>query len=287
MPYGAGRFPVYIPLPPPVSSDPKLKRPFLHSAALSTRLSRLLALSGLALAIAIPAQAAPAPARKPAAATAKKAAVKPKAKAKTKAKPKAEAAAPAMLIPTVRTEAANRVIAWIASSGDNQGLPFVIVDKPAARVFLFNAAGEQIADGPTLIGIALGDEATPGIGSKNLNEIGPAEKTTPAGRFLAKFGIAAGNTKVLWVDYATSVAMHMIPKDNKEHRRDRMLSPSIEDNRITYGCINVPIVFYGKVRPLFQKKGGYVYVLPDVKPIEEVFPRLRVQPYLNASASAS
>jgi hypothetical protein len=27
---------------------------------------------------------------------------------------------------------------------------------------------------------------------------------------------------------------------------------------------------------LFQKKGGYVYILPDTKSLDEVFPRLRV-----------
>src|SRR5204863_316484 len=51
-----------------------------------------------------------------------------------------------------------------------------------------------------------------------------------------------------------------------------------DDNRITFGCINVPSVFYSKsLRPLFQRKGGYVYVLPDTKPLEAVFPRVRVQ----------
>jgi hypothetical protein len=80
------------------------------------------------------------------------------------------------------------------------------------------------------------------------------------------------------------VALHPIPKDasKQEHRRERLLSPASDDNRITFGCINVPMAFYGKsVRPLFQKKGGYVYVLPDTRPLEEVFPRLRVQAIVN------
>jgi len=64
-----------------------------------------------------------------------------------------------------------------------------------------------------------------------------------------------------------------------------MLSPTPDDNRITFGCINVPLAFYNKsVRPLFQKKGGYVYVLPDTKPLEVVFPSLRAQPFVNAAA---
>lgn len=185
--------------------------------------------------------------------------------------------AEAAMIPSAATM---RVADWIAASGDNRALPYIIVDKTNAVLFLFSAKGTSLGAVPVLIGVAVGDDATPGIGSKNLAEIGPAEKTTPAGRFLAKFGLAAGRERILWVDYATSVALHPIPKgaSKKEHRRERMLSPTPDDNRITFGCINVPIAFYGKVlRPLVQKKGAYVYILPDTKPLEVVFPRLLVQ----------
>lgn len=176
--------------------------------------------------------------------------------------------------------AAVRVADWIAASRDNGSLPYIIIDKKRASLFLFDAKGKALGKAPVLIGVAAGDDATPGVGSKNLAEIGPAEKTTPAGRFLAKYGLAAGRQKVLWVDYATSVALHPIPPgaSKKERRRQRMLSPTPDDHRITFGCINVPSALYGKsVRPLFQRKGGYVYVLPDTKPLEVVFPRLRVQ----------
>jgi len=179
-----------------------------------------------------------------------------------------------------------RVAGWIAASGDNGSRPYIIIDKQAAALFMFDAKGKALGKAPVLIGVAVGDDATPGVGSKNLAEIGPAEKTTPAGRFLAKFGVAAGKQKVLWVDYANSVALHGIPAgaSKKEHRRQRMLSPTPEDHRITFGCINVPDAFYSKrVRPLFQKKGGYVYILPDTKPLEAVFPALWVQPSTNAA----
>lgn len=191
-----------------------------------------------------------------------------------------QSGAPAPKPELVPSAATTRVAEWIAASGDNRTLPYAIVDKTGAALFLFDREGKPLGVAPVLIGVATGDDATPGVGSKNLAEIGPAEKTTPAGRFLAKFGIAVGKERVLWVDYATSVALHPIPKgaSPKERRRQRMLSPTPEDNRITFGCINVPMAFYSKsVRPLFQKKGGYVYVLPDTKPLEVVFPRLRVQ----------
>ena len=183
--------------------------------------------------------------------------------------------------------AVRRVADWIAASGDNGSLPYLIVDKKAASALLFGAKGKLISQAPVLDGIAPGDDATPGFGSKKLAEIGPAEKTTPAGRFLARYGLAAGRQKVLWVDYAASVALHPIPKDAspKERRRQRMLSPTADDHRITFGCINVPTAFYQKnVRPLFLRKGGYVYVLPDTKPLDVVFPSLRAQASSIASA---
>lgn len=218
--------------------------------------------------------------------TAKKATAKKKSTTKASAKTadggtaKAKAKASESAPPIIPSEGVARVAEWVSASQDNHALPYAIVDKTGGALFLFSAKGKPLAAVPVLVGIAPGDEATPGVGSKKLAEIGPAEKTTPAGRFLAKFGRPFRGERILWVDYATSVALHPIPTDvsAKEKRRERMLSPTAEDNRITFGCINVPKAFYGKaLSPAFRRKGGYVYVLPDTKPIEDVFPRLRVQ----------
>ncbi|MCC2981036.1 hypothetical protein [Sphingomonas sp. IC4-52] len=262
----------------------------------------LRALAGLALIIPAAAGARPlevTPAKAKATATQAKAATKKaparkasakKAGAKKTAKGAATKAAESAPEPViVQTADTNRVARWVGSSGDNQKLPYAIIDKNDASLSLYSASGKLLDKVPVLIGIARGDEATAGVGTKKLSEIGPAEKTTPAGRYLAKFGLAFGRERVLWVDYATSVAIHTIPADSskKERRRERMLSETPEDNRVTFGCINVPKAFYAQLlRPQFQKKGGYVYVLPDSKPIEEVFPRLRVEAVKEASLTA-
>ncbi|MBB4612368.1 L,D-transpeptidase [Novosphingobium taihuense] len=236
----------------------------------------LVALAGLALVL-------PSPATSPADAAPPKSAKSSPAKKKAL---KARAPVPPVEFPELSIPS-QRVMAWVAESGDHNGLPYVVIDKPAAAIYAFDATGKPVGFGPVLIGRALGDDATPGVGSKSLAEIGPAEKTTPAGRYLAKFGLAAGHNKVLWVDYATSVAMHTIPTGNpRENRAKRMLSPSIDDNRITFGCINVPKALYnGKIAPMFGKKGGYVYILPDVKPLEDAFPPLHARPFNSAAAS--
>jgi hypothetical protein len=245
-----------------------------------------LALSGTALAApqVIPARKTAASA-KPGAA--KVSAKKPVRKATKVAKPAPVPVEPAPEMP--RSENAERMIAWVAAAHDNGKLPYAVIDKPAATLYLFAANGDFLGETPVLLGVGVGDDSSPGVGAKNLDDIGPAERTTPAGRFVTKFGRAFGRQRVLWVDYANAVAMHVVTSLHKnEHRVERLLSPSPEDNRISFGCINVGARFYnGKLRPQFEKRGGIVYITPDVKPLDEVFPRVRLLPYLAAASAAT
>lgn len=187
----------------------------------------------------------------------------------------------------VYSEGSGRMAAWVAAAHDNGALPYLVIDKQAASLLMFSAKGDFLGQTPVLLGIGVGDDSSPGVGAKSLAEIGPAERTTPAGRFVAKFGRAFGGQRVLWVDYANSVAVHAVITTNKsEHRVERLLSPTVDDNRISFGCINVGTDFYArKLRPLFQRKGGIVYILPDTKPLDDVFPRVRLLPYLGATPS--
>jgi hypothetical protein len=186
----------------------------------------------------------------------------------------------------VQTRDAARLVEWIIVSGDNAKLPYIVIDKRSAAMLLFDGEGNLLGETPVLIGIGEGDDSTPGIGSMSLSEIGPAERTTPAGRFVSKLGRAAGWNSVLWVDYSTSVALHAVTKDNKKDRRpQRLASPTIEDNRITFGCVNIDTLFYiKKVKTAFHK-GGIVYILPEKKSLDEVFPSVRLLPLLKAEQS--
>jgi hypothetical protein len=179
----------------------------------------------------------------------------------------AEAAAPA-------SETAAQFADWVMVSGDNRGLPFAIVDKATAEVFIYGPDGELLGSAPALIGVAFGDDSVPGIGDRELAEISPEERTTPAGRFMAAYGPAVGRRTVLWVDYATAVSLHPVVTSNpREKRLQRLRSPTAEDNRITYGCINVASAFYKKVvRPTFSDTEGVFYVLPETRSLAEVFP---------------
>ena len=66
----------------------------------------------------------------------------------------------------------------------------------------------------------------------------------------------------------------------------RLNSPTPKDNRITFGCINVPAKFYAKViRPLFGKTTGVVYILPETKPLSDVFWRFETDDFRRRAGS--
>lgn len=195
------------------------------------------------------------------------------AKAKAKAKSSKKAVKPAEVEPAPPATV-SRMATWVARSGDNQDMPFVIVDKTAARVFVYGPDGELRGQTPALIGLTPGDETVPGIGDRELSDIPPEDRTTPAGRFVGGYGPADGGRRVLWVDYATAISIHPVVTTNPAEKRvERLKSPEVDDNRITFGCINVSRKFYTNVvRPAFKETNGVFYILPDQKDLADLFP---------------
>ncbi|MDB5931035.1 MAG: hypothetical protein JWR60_2742 [Polaromonas sp.] len=162
---------------------------------------------------------------------------------------------------------------WVARSGDNRAMSFVIIDKKNAKVFVFDPQARLLGATPVLLGAARGDHTVPGIGERPLAQVRPEERTTPAGRFVGEPGRNASGEDVVWVDYDAAVSMHRVRTGNARDRRlERLATPSIADNRISYGCVNLPAAFYDNVlSPVFRERYGVVYVLPEVRPLREVF----------------
>jgi len=179
----------------------------------------------------------------------------------------------------VASPESQEVAHWIVHSGDNRNLPFVIIDKVQAKVFVFDAQGLLRGASTALLGLAVGDESVPGIGQRPLSTIRPGERTTPAGRFVASLDRDLKGEEVLWVDYDTSVSLHrVVTGQPKERRAQRLASPSPGDKRITYGCINVPVRFYEDVvSPAFKNTEGIVYVLPETRSARQVFGSYPIQ----------
>jgi hypothetical protein len=156
---------------------------------------------------------------------------------------------------------------WVVQSGDNRGLPFAIIDKVNAKVYAFDRYGRLYEAAPVLLGLAKGDYSTPGIGNKPLSQIPPSERTTPAGRFVAAMGRNHKGKDILWVDYNESLSLHAVVRGTvRDRRAERLASPTSKDNRISFGCINVPKpFFYNVIRNKFSGTKSVVYILPETK----------------------
>lgn len=162
---------------------------------------------------------------------------------------------------------------WIVDADDHRGLPFAIVDKKAARLFVFGPRGRLVGAAPALVGSASGDHATPGTGQLEPARIPLAERTTPAGRFASEPGRNLGGEAVVWVDYDAGLAIHRVRPDAAEAQREqRLASATPDDNRASLGCIVVMPAFYdGVVTPWLGAGRGVVYVLPESRPVAEMF----------------
>jgi hypothetical protein len=165
-----------------------------------------------------------------------------------------------------------RVVRWIAESRDNAGMPHLVIDKENAQVFAFTPAGEFLGATSALLGMARGDRLL-APDDAPMSAMPPAVRITPAGRFVARLAIDSHGKELLVLDYDASISLHAIVKGTPEERRaERIATPTSRDNRISYGCINVPVPFYETiVSPTFARRRGVVYVLPETSSASAMF----------------
>lgn len=173
------------------------------------------------------------------------------------------------------SSAASEVAAWVRETADNQGLPFLVIDKINAQVLAFDREGQLRGIAPALLGLARGDVSPPGIGDRPLSAITPGERITPAGRFLASIGENLSGKGILWIDYDAALSLHPVITTRAADRRlQRLDSATADDNRISYGCVNVPEKFYEEiVQSVFNGTTGIVYILPEAGSVGNLFSR--------------
>jgi len=107
-----------------------------------------------------------------------------------------------------------RMANWVVASADNGGLPFAIIDKKEADVFVFDSRGQILGLAPVLLGLGVGHDPAPGIGNKPLSAIPPRDRTTPAGRFVAYLG-HSGHSGWIIIDattHALATALCLTPR---------------------------------------------------------------------------
>jgi len=165
----------------------------------------------------------------------------------------------------------------VYATDNNTGKIFAIIDKVTAKLNLYDSSGNLMATSSVLVGQTLGDASVPGIGDRRIQDIAEHERTTPAGRFQSQPGMNLSGETVVWIDYEAAVSMHKLrPSKSGDKRPERMASDTPLDNRITYGCVNVPVDFYEKwIQPTLGKEAGIIYILPETQSAMNVFLFLR------------
>ena len=167
-----------------------------------------------------------------------------------------------LAIPTeanAATPTETAVVQNIVGQNDNQGKQFIVADKQAGTLTMYTSSGQQITSTPALFGKTEGDS----VSSKN----------TPSGRFETKQANVrtegyGGSAQVLTQNGqnlqlgGSSYAIHRVyTKYARENRQGRLDTPTTTDNRISYGCINVPVDFYDTY--LNSDQDTVVYVMPE------------------------
>jgi hypothetical protein len=183
------------------------------------------------------------------------------------------AAATAFTIFSDASDDAKQALQWAVQSADNRGLPFAIVDKKAARIFVFESDGQLRGASPALLGLSPGDGGLVSLVNRPVSSLELDERTTPAGRFASEPGHNLNGEAIVWLDYAAKLAVHRLrPADPRERRADRLASATADDNRISFGCVIVPVSFYESViAPSLGKSQGVVYVLPETENMQRMF----------------
>jgi hypothetical protein len=172
---------------------------------------------------------------------------------------------------------AQQLLAWVKQSGDHQGRPFALVDKRRAMLYVFDADGRLAGSSVALLGSARGDQIVPGVGERTqAGSLRSEDKTTPAGRFEAQPGRNLQGEDVVWVDYASAFAIHRVrPGKAWKARAQRLASATPGDNRVSWGCVVVPVDFYQRVVAKVLGEGrSVVYVLPESQPARAFFTAL-------------
>ena len=187
----------------------------------------------------------------------------------------AQASTPSGMVPPA-SEASGMVQQFaqdVVRSADAEGRTFGVIDKPSATLWIFDAQGRPVASSPVLVGQALGDVAPPDIGTRPLSKVKLHEKVTNAGRFVTEAGSNHKGEDIVWLDYNAALSMHRVRNVPGESRTKRLQTPTVADNRISFGCVNIPASFYDRyIDPLFSRSRGVVYVLPETKPRASLFP---------------
>lgn len=154
-------------------------------------------------------------------------------------------------------------------SSENKTIePYVIADKPTATVFLFDSQNNIIAKFPALFGQAKGE--APNSADAN-SDIAGSGATTPAGSYKMSLGknmkaqdLNLYHGKIFRIEGTSNLAFHITYPGELAERTKALKTKTTEDNRMSWGCINISEENFDKyVTPYLSKDNQKLYITPD------------------------
>jgi hypothetical protein len=146
---------------------------------------------------------------------------------------------------------------------------YIVIDKPSAEMYVFNSSNELITSMPVLLGKDKGEEPNRADASSPI----ASHATTPAGKFqLGKIGITDVNKddstlyqgRIISLLGSDNLALHMTYPGEYEKRTKALNTPTLEDKRMSWGCINIsPKNFDKYIKPYFNKGNQNLFITPD------------------------
>lgn len=144
----------------------------------------------------------------------------------------------------------------------NEISPIIVVDKSAAKMFVYFPQDGTVLSGPVLLGKVKGDHIN--LADFNINTNSPA--ITPAGTFWAnkKFSAKLNESILSFVEgHISFIAIHPVfTKIPAERRLQRLTSSETYDNRISNGCINLGLEFFNVIYAMLPSRSKLI-ILPE------------------------
>jgi len=139
--------------------------------------------------------------------------------------------------------------AWVITTGDNRGLPFVVIDQVRQRLFAFGDDGHLVGSTPIL----------PSGGWR--------ENPAPPGRFVADSWHSTYADAIVWANRGQALSLRAAPAASTERR---LATEQVKDHD-QVGSFHVASEFYRQHLRAFRHHASVAYVLPDALSVRRNF----------------
>lgn len=142
---------------------------------------------------------------------------------------------------------------------------YVIVDKPSATLYMIGADKKLIGQMPVLLGQTKGE--TPNMSDPESDTA--VQATTPAGKYtmgtiIGEEDLITYKGKVFSLCGSDALALHITYPPEKEKRTEALNTPTPEDNRLSWGCLNISEEMWAKyIEGNIENRGTYMFITPD------------------------